>query len=128
MELDKRITQRNDTGKPKGRNRRAHEGATRETPGIFIVLSGSATTDGASDFVMLVRGGAYGKRWQRCILFFLPSFLLISISLYPAICSWHACRSLTGRSAAHRVSEEASFHWDLCISHLRPTAAFLPAT
>ncbi len=44
------------SGKRQGRNRRAHEGASRETPGIFIVLSGFATSDLSVDFVMLVRG------------------------------------------------------------------------
>ncbi len=38
------------SGKRQGRNRRAHEGASGETPGIFIVLSGFATSDLSVDF------------------------------------------------------------------------------
>src|SRR6059036_4371678 len=51
------------SGKRQGRNRRAHEGASRgETPGIFIVLSGFATSDLSVDFCDARQGGgAYGK-------------------------------------------------------------------
>lgn len=51
------------SGKRQGRNRRAHEGASGgETPGIFIVLSGFATSDLSVDFCDARQGGgAYGK-------------------------------------------------------------------
>ncbi|ASN17862.1 hypothetical protein B7764_22045 (plasmid) [Pantoea ananatis] len=50
------------SGKRQGRNRRAHEGASRGTPGIFIVLSGFATSDLSVDFCDARQGGgAYGK-------------------------------------------------------------------
>ena len=57
-----------DTGKPNGRNRRAHEGAIGETPGIFIVLSGFATTDLSVRFRDARQGGAYGKTALRPFL------------------------------------------------------------
>ncbi|MCX8265968.1 hypothetical protein OLZ34_25015, partial [Escherichia coli] len=53
-----------------------------ETPGIFIVLSGFATTDLSVRFRDACQGGgAYGKR-QRRILFppFLIDFRLVSLS------------------------------------------------
>ena len=51
------------SGKRQGRNRRAHEGASGgETPGIFIVLSGFATSGLSVDFCDARQGGgAYGK-------------------------------------------------------------------
>ncbi len=50
------------SGKRQGRNRRAHEGASGETPGIFIVLSGFAASGLSVDFCDARQGGgAYGK-------------------------------------------------------------------
>ena len=55
-----------------------------ETPGIFIVLSGFATSDLSVYFVMLVRGGAYRKNACRGLLpvpglwsMFFPALSLI---------------------------------------------------
>ncbi len=60
--------------KPKGRNRRAHEGATVGKRLDLIVLSGFATTDlSVGDFVMLVRGRFQGKNVAAMRPFLLPS-------------------------------------------------------
>ena len=50
------------SGKRQGRNRRAQGSFQGETPGIFIVLSGFATSDLSVDFCDARQGGgAYGK-------------------------------------------------------------------
>ncbi len=49
------------SGKRQGRNRRAHEGASRETHGIFIVLSGFATSDLSVDFYDARQGRSLWK-------------------------------------------------------------------
>ncbi|MCN8638891.1 hypothetical protein MLZ82_23595, partial [Escherichia coli] len=60
-----------------------HQG---ETPGIFIVLSGFATSDLSVDFVMLVRGAEPMEKRQRRSLSLPFAFLLTcSFRPYPLI-------------------------------------------
>lgn len=59
------------SGKRQGRNRRAHEGASGgETPGIFIVLSGFATSD-LSVYFCDARQGAEPMENACYVAFFL---------------------------------------------------------
>ncbi len=57
------------SGKRQGRNRRAHEGASGETPGIFIVLSGFATSDLSVDFCDARQGAEPMEKRHRRGLF-----------------------------------------------------------
>ncbi|MGQ51444.1 hypothetical protein D9G42_24615 [Escherichia coli] len=57
-----------------------------ETPGIFIVLSGFATSDLSVDFCDARQGGgAYGKTQRRCLLLPFAFLLTCSFRPYPLI-------------------------------------------
>ncbi|WP_244468139.1 hypothetical protein [Escherichia coli] len=104
-----------------GRNRRAHEGAFQgETPGIFIVLSGFATSDLSVDFCDARQGGrslwknassAAFYRFCLCWLLLTCSFLryplILWITVLPPLSELIPLAAAERPSVSESVSEEA---------------------